>query len=76
MCTKLKLRARILSNAEVIFPLQMEKLPASPGIPHKLSLCYIFPIHLERRQVEWVTAVLDTEDAKQEAVHAEQDTGP
>ena len=33
-------------------------------------------VHLERRQPELVPAVLLSEDAEQEAVHAEQDTAP
>jgi hypothetical protein len=31
---------------------------------------------LERRQPEWVTAVLDPEDAQEERVHAEKDSTP
>lgn len=33
-------------------------------------------VHLERRQPELVSAVLLSEDAEQEAVHAEQDAAP
>jgi len=67
----------IFSIAKMVFLSKWEKLLAFPTIPHESGIpTTLFPIHLEGRQVEGVSAVLDTEDAKQEAVHAEQDTGP
>jgi len=47
--------------------------PTDPLTWPPLSRCMT---HLERREPELVTAILDSEDAEQEAVHAQQDAAP